>query len=52
MDEFTEAFVIHGGSVVNRAGIVQSDVLVEDGRVARVGAKLVDRRAHGVSSSR
>ena len=42
MDEFTDAFVIHGGSVVNRAGIVQSDVLVEDGRVARVGAKLAE----------
>ena len=40
MDEFTDAFVIHGGSVVNRAGIVQSDVLVEGGRVARVGADL------------
>ena len=40
MAEVKEAFVIHGGSVVNRGGVVAADVLVEGGRVARVGADL------------
>ena len=40
MAEVKEAFVIHGGSVVNRGGVVEADVLVEGGRVARVGADL------------
>ena len=40
MVEITESFLIHGGSVVNRGGVVAADVLVEGGRVARVGADL------------
>jgi len=40
MVERSKGFLIHGGSVVSRAGNVEADVLVEGGRISRVGAGL------------
>ena len=42
MSERSTSFVIVGGTIINRAGEVRSDVLVENGFVTRVGSDFVD----------